>query len=140
MLPEKSGVGCLDVVSATESSRRAAMDNDRRGAAVSPDGAKRTALLGRDVELSTLTDRLNETIQDHPTLVVVVGAGGIGKTALIQEFCRRQYQASIVFVAVEESERRLRFGLLNELLRRLAVVSGQGPADLENTFVDPFAG
>jgi class 3 adenylate cyclase/tetratricopeptide (TPR) repeat protein len=54
--------------------------------------AGQAALVGRDGELSVLSDSLREAISGKGGIVVVVGEPGLGKTRLISE-CRKRFMA-----------------------------------------------
>ncbi|WP_229073861.1 helix-turn-helix transcriptional regulator [Actinoplanes sp. DH11] len=51
-------------------------------------GAHSTVLVGREADLATLHEALKRVRGDEPSAVLVGGEAGVGKTRLIEEFCR----------------------------------------------------
>lgn len=86
------------------------------------------AFVGRDAELSRLDDLLAHAAQGRPSVQVMVGAPGIGKTTCLRRWLDALVDIRYVWVSGDEDETRLPYGVLHQLQRRLA-----GPG------IDPLA-
>ncbi|MEO6989238.1 MAG: AAA family ATPase [Aquihabitans sp.] len=96
----------------------------------SPDGdaAGSPHLIGRDVERSALHDALRLALDGHPHLVVVEGAAGIGKSALLRQFARAvDGQVAVLKASGDEAEQHLDYGLIEQLHAEAAVHGLQVP-------------
>lgn len=74
------------------------------------------ALIGRDHELSVLDQALRAAIGGRPQLVVVEGAAGIGKSALLRHFARAvDDRVAVLRASGDEAEQHLDYGLIEQL-------------------------
>ena len=80
--------------------------------------APQSVFVGRLQELSALEEELQHVREGRPRVVLVEGAAGIGKTALIERFLARVDDVTVLRASGDESERDLPFGVLEQLLRR----------------------
>ena len=85
-------------------------------------------MLGRDAELSCLQDVFDA---NRGCLVGIVGAPGLGKSRLIQEFTAiaASQNADVVVARCEAHTTTLAFRALSRLLRAMFKVDGLGEAD-----------
>ena len=84
--------------------------------------------VGRAVELARLRARHEQAAAGDPRTVVIEGAPGVGKTALVQAFLAGLDQQSVLMASGDEGESFLSFGVLEQLL---------GPRN--PSWTDPFA-
>ncbi len=95
------------------------------------------SLVGREAELAQLQALLEEAAAGRPRSVLVEGAAGVGKTALLGELRQRLPAASVLAAVGDEAETRLHFGVLDQLLGSAS--SGHGPpSDRAGAPRDPF--
>jgi predicted ATPase len=101
----------------------------------------RTVFVGRQAELTLVSEALTAAREARPQLVVIEGEAGIGKTAFL-----RQCQAVAVgFVVLEaggeESEVGLDRGVVSQLIARApgVVPTGDGTSDAGGSASNPFA-
>ena len=73
------------------------------------------SFVGRADELARLRARLSEAVAGRPQVVVVEGAGGVGKSELLTAFART-LEAPALTASGDEAETQLRFGILLQLL------------------------
>jgi DNA-binding CsgD family transcriptional regulator len=75
-------------------------------------------LAERDRELSTLTDMLSSTAAGAGRVEIVLGAVGMGKTALLHEFAERNKGSGTLFLGAEcfRAEQGHRFGVVRQLI------------------------
>jgi predicted ATPase len=69
------------------------------GAAQAPTEARLPQIVGRELELDRLTSELRQAAEGLRRVVIVTGEAGIGKTALIDAFCRQIASSIHVTVA-----------------------------------------
>ena len=84
--------------------------------------------VGRSAELGLLRARLEEAAAGRPRTVVLEGAAGVGKSALLQAFSSSLDPASVLSASGDEAETFLPFGALMQLL-----------GSRSGTWADPFA-
>ncbi len=72
--------------------------------------------VGRDRELAELEAARLEAVDGSPRLVLVSGAPGIGKSALLRAFIARSGALSMLRANGDEAERTLDFGLVDQLV------------------------
>jgi class 3 adenylate cyclase/tetratricopeptide (TPR) repeat protein len=98
----------------------------------------RAPMIGRDRELSTLLDALEDTASEsHPSLVLVFGPAGLGKSRLLQEFVRAvatreaagRLSAQVVRTRCLAVGKAVTYWPLAEMLRAVAGVSLDEPAE-----------
>ena len=88
-----------------------------------------TALIGRDQERATLHEALRSAVDGHPHLVVVEGAAGIGKSALLRHFAQAVHeQVAVLRASGDEAEQHLDYGLIEQLHAEAADHGLQVPA------------
>ena len=80
------------------------------------DVAHGCGLVGREGELARLDDAVDRARAGSPTVVLVVGEPGVGKTRLVQAGFERS-GAVVVSATADPSEAELDYGLLEQLLR-----------------------
>ncbi|MEQ4722623.1 ATP-binding protein [Nonomuraea sp. B19D2] len=78
--------------------------------------------VGRTAELALLRAELRAACEGPARRVVVEGPEGIGKTALIHRALRGDTGVRVLAASGEESERRLRLGVLRQLTDEAAVL------------------
>ncbi|MFI7546569.1 AAA family ATPase [Actinoplanes sp. NPDC049599] len=89
-------------------------------------------LVGREADLATLRDALKRTRNAEPSTVLVGGEAGVGKTRLVEEFCRvaaAEGARILTGQCLELGEEGLPFAPFAAALRRL--VHSDGPAVLD---------
>ena len=89
-------------------------------------------LVGREADLATLRDALKRTRNAEPSTVLVGGEAGVGKTRLVEEFCRvatGEGARVLTGQCLELGEEGLPFAPFAAALRRL--VHTDGPAVLD---------
>jgi len=74
------------------------------------------SFVGRTAELGFLRARLAEAESGVPRTVVLEGAGGAGKSALLHAFLGSLDSGAVLSASGEEAEAFLRFGVLTQLL------------------------
>jgi hypothetical protein len=82
---------------------------------VHPSG--RALFVGRQDELRLLRARLDEVRAGEPRAVLVQGAPGIGKTALLQRFLAESTDLRVVTASGEEEEHLLPYAVVEQLVR-----------------------
>src|SRR4051794_21942746 len=80
--------------------------------------APQAAFVGRRQELSALESELAHAREGRPRVLLLEGAAGIGKTALIERFLARLDDVTVLRANGDETETQLPFGVLEQLLRR----------------------
>jgi predicted ATPase len=81
----------------------------------------------RSTELTFLRERLDEARRGAPRMVLLEGAAGIGKTALLREFLAGHGHDRVLRGSGEELEARLTYGVIEQLV---AVAGGPLPPPL----------
>ncbi len=79
--------------------------------------AGRALFVGREDELSLLRARLDEVRAGEPRAVLVQGAQGIGKTALLHRFLSEATDLRVVSASGEEEEHLLPYAVVEQLVR-----------------------
>jgi class 3 adenylate cyclase len=112
----------------------------RRVTAVAADpsrgrGGLRAELIGRDRELRTLVDLLDEAVEtERPRMVLLNGPAGIGKSRLVQEFVRSASIGNPDTVVLRgrclPAGHGITYWALGEILRSFAGISLDDPADV----------
>jgi DNA-binding CsgD family transcriptional regulator len=74
-------------------------------------------LCGRDAECERIEALLDEARGGRSAVLIVVGEAGVGKSALLDEACRRAGGMQVLRCRGIESEARLPFAALHQLLR-----------------------
>jgi predicted ATPase/DNA-binding CsgD family transcriptional regulator len=89
-------------------------------------------LVGRDADLAVLRDALKRTRTAEPSTVLVGGEAGVGKTRLVEEFCRAATGEGARVLSgqcLELGEEGLPFAPFAAALRRLVQADGPGVLD-----------
>ncbi len=76
------------------------------------------ALIGRNDELNRLAGALAAARAGEPQVVLVEGAAGVGKSALMRSFAGDQADVAVVWAAGDASERAMPLALADQLVRR----------------------
>ncbi len=92
--------------------------------------ARRSAFVGRAAALEVLREAWADVLAGTPRLVGVEGEAGIGKTALLRAVVAEVDPASVLWVAGDDDERTLAFGLVGRL------ATGAGAPGLSTTLRD----
>ncbi|HYN97963.1 MAG TPA: ATP-binding protein, partial [Pilimelia sp.] len=87
--------------------------------------ARSAVLVGRDADLALLRDAFKRARGEEPAVVLIGGEAGVGKTRLVEDFCRYAVgEGARVLTGhcLELGEERLQFApfaaALSEVLRR----------------------
>src|SRR5919199_1834610 len=93
--------------------------------------ASTEVMVGRVADLATLRDALKRTRSAEPSTVLVGGEAGVGKTRLVEEFCRVAAADAQVLTGqcLELGEEGLPFAPFASALRKLISVAGLGVLD-----------
>src|SRR4051794_36535371 len=93
---------------------------ERRATADASIGRRTTAppLVGRGTQLRRLAEALAGASSGRPNVVLVEGAAGSGKTALIRAFAGEHDELRLLSACADTSERAVPFGVVDQLLRR----------------------
>ena len=95
-------------------------------------------IVGREADLAALRDALKRTRSAEPSTVLVGGEAGVGKTRLVEEFCRAATADGarvLTGQCLELGEEGLPFAPFAAALRRLAAADGPAVFDgRENEF------
>ena len=75
-------------------------------------------VFGRRAELNWLRAAMDRARGGLPTLVIVEGPAGIGKTALVRRFVTLTRRARVLWAAGEEAERELELALADSFVSR----------------------
>jgi ATP/maltotriose-dependent transcriptional regulator MalT len=102
---------------------------------VHPSG--RALFVGRQDELRLLRARLDEVRAGEPRAVLVQGAPGIGKTALLQRFLAESTDLRVVTASGEEEEHLLPYAVVEQLVRSSRVPRTDQRAALGATTIPP---
>jgi DNA-binding CsgD family transcriptional regulator len=78
-------------------------------------GVQGEVFVGRDAELALLRNRLAAARGGEPQVVSIVGAPGIGKTALLGRFLREADRVQVLQAIGDEAETSLPFGVTQQL-------------------------
>jgi DNA-binding NarL/FixJ family response regulator len=81
--------------------------------------------VGRHDELAFLRAQLDQARGGAPTLVVIEGPAGIGKTALVSRFLAEEDEPVVFQASAAEDESILDYGVLSQLLRAAHAFTGQ---------------
>jgi predicted ATPase/DNA-binding CsgD family transcriptional regulator len=73
--------------------------------------------VGRQAELALLRAKLDEARSGHPSVVLIEGPPGIGKSALVDRFARASSDVQVLRASGDESESDLTYGLVEQLVR-----------------------
>ena len=76
--------------------------------------------VGREVELAFLRGRLEETLAGMSRTVLLEGAAGVGKTALLEAFLARAGHHRVLRTSGAELEAGLAYGVLDQLVAETA--------------------
>ena len=79
--------------------------------------------VGRGAELGLLDAAFAEVAAGRPTVVLVHGPAGIGKTALVRRFLASHPQRQVIWAVGDEAESLLGFGVIDQLGRAAAAGS-----------------
>jgi hypothetical protein len=90
-------------------------------AAQPSDGTGGDVFVGREDELGLLQAGLDEARSGRPSVAIVEGAPGIGKTALLRRFLQSHRGSQILSASGDEAESSLPFGVLDQLLAAAGV-------------------
>src|SRR3954453_11332291 len=96
-------------------------------------------LVGRSEELAVLSLAATEAAEARPVLIGITGVGGIGKTALLNAWASGLSHTALIRVTCDDSERRIAFGVLEQIVRQLARISTADAISLQiKPENDPF--
>lgn len=95
--------------------------------------------VGRQAELEQLAELAARAQSDQPQTVFLDGEAGAGKTALLDAFAATLTSWHCLYVAADEGESALPFGVLNRLRSRAATVARTARCGDEPAGEDPFA-
>jgi predicted ATPase len=87
--------------------------------------AHSTVLVGREPDLATLHDALKRARGDEPAALLVGGEAGVGKTRLVEEFCRSADARVLLGQCLELGEEGLPFAPFAAALRELSRHEGR---------------
>ena len=92
----------------------------------SDEQALRLDFVGRTEEFSALLRRWREARSGSPSIGLILGDPGVGKTRMVEELARvaEAEEGRSVQVKAEDSERPIEWGLLAEVIQRLLRLSG----------------
>lgn len=90
-------------------------------------GVRPVTLVGRDRELALL-ERSRERARTEPTTVVVLGATGLGKSALLARFLADHGPRRAFLLGVDDDEQDMPLSLVTTILRRIG--AGADPAEV----------
>ena len=96
------------------------------GADIIQTGPGDGTFVGRQTELATLMAQAAGVRNGHPSVVLLTGEPGIGKTALARRFLRRAQGFQVWEASGEEAEQLLTFGVIEQLVR--AAPPSENPA------------
>src|SRR5690349_25049660 len=82
--------------------------------------AHSAVLVGRAPDLATLHDALKRARGDEPAALLVGGEAGVGKTRLVEEFCRSADARVLLGQCLELGEEGLPFAPFAAALRELS--------------------
>jgi len=102
------------------------------GQRADPASTTRSSLfVGRDAELRVIKETLRAVAGGHPSLVVIRGPAGIGKTALASAVCAAADRFQVLAACGERSEKFLDFGVVDQFLPLVSTAHGRpaGPGD-----------
>ena len=85
----------------------------------------RSVFVGRHEELLALDEAMEQARSGRPSVVLIEGPAGIGKTALVDRFLAGVNDATVLRASGDSSESELAFGVVDQFLRR----GGEGWAD-----------
>ena len=88
--------------------------------------AKGQPFVGRADSLARLEAALAESARGRPSLFVVEGEAGTGKTTLVRRFIESHAEARVLECAGSADEQLVSYGVAGILLRRLSATSGRG--------------
>jgi DNA-binding CsgD family transcriptional regulator len=94
-------------------------------------------LVGREPELATLRAALERASKGEPTVVLVVGEAGMGKTELLRSVAEAPGVIASV-AAADEGESELDYALVEQLLRRSPLAGDQVSDTLPSVGTDPL--
>jgi len=80
---------------------------------------EQTVFVGRQAYLTRLNAALGDAFAHRPRLVLIDGPAGIGKTALVHRFVRTAKVGSLLQASGDETETRLGFGVVEQLVAHL---------------------
>jgi ATP/maltotriose-dependent transcriptional regulator MalT len=74
------------------------------------------AFVGRAAELASLRDLLEQARAGKPRVALLLGPGGIGKTALVRRFVQEAADLGVFRVTADEAETNVAYGLVAQLV------------------------
>jgi DNA-binding NarL/FixJ family response regulator len=99
-------------------------------------GGERVAFHGRSSALDLLRERWEAAVARHPSVLLLHGEAGIGKTAMLHRFLAELPGDTVLLASGDETERLLPYGVLDQLVpptlraERLATaLARRAPAD-----------
>lgn len=96
---------------------------------VHPSGGDGEVFVGRAAELAVLAACLDRARAGACQVVLVEGAAGVGKTALVEEFLRSAPDARVLRAGGEQAEELVPFGLVEQLAAQAGPDAGPGRGD-----------
>ena len=97
-----------------------------RAAARRPGGAPLAPLVGRDGEMDNLLWLLAQAATGAGTTIQITGPAGIGKSRLVDEFCRRNPEVEIVIAGSEPYEQATAWSTFGRFLRAAGMAEDLG--------------
>lgn len=103
---------------------------------------QRTALVGRDEELSVLLDVFSQTDHGVGRIVGVIGEAGMGKSRMIDEGLKRwkgdRHNAKYYQINSQSYETNQAYGLFKRLFRRFTGIERYDPTDVQQQKIEVF--
>ena len=83
--------------------------------------------VGRAGELAVLAAQYDHVLAGQARIVLVQGPAGVGKTSLVRHFLRKVDGIRLVAASGDDSERRLSFGIVDQVVRQTQSIGEVAP-------------